>query len=515
MAILIGALASCKKTFLDVNTNPNALPSSTPDFVFTSALTRITTNFALGTTNDANGGGNVLGNELGSYWSGQWTQSSSYILDPTIFSYLFTNTNFNYWDGWYDILSDFEYAQKGADASGQGFIKGPARVMKVFLFQQIVDAYGNAPYSQALKASENLFPAFDDQKAIYEGLIKDLDSAIVDIKANPFTGLGDAADVAFNGNNNTRWIQFANSLKLRILIRQSRISGRSAYIIAEINKAAAVTEGFLPAGVDVGINPGWLATAGKTNGFYDRFAYDANGATRAFARYPRPTKYLFDVLKATNDTFRMKRIAYAAGGENPNSPGVSAKEEIISNYVGVPFGVGSGYTAPTTSYIGPSVFVKGQFNKPYHIMTAAEVQFLLAEAKQLYGAGVNLTGTAQSYYEQGVKESFRLTGTAASAATTLLTSGINEADWSASTDKLKAIWMQKWIALTNFGGLEAWAEYRRTNYPNTPQSSSVPPGSPRPLRLFYPGTEQASNTANVLAQGNVDVFSTRIFWDID
>lgn len=503
MAIMVGALASCKKSWLDVNTNPNALPSSTPDFVFTNGLVRVTS-----------GDGNLLGNELASYWAGQWTQSSSYILSPTIFSYLFTNTDFNYWDGWYDILSDFDYAQKGADASGQGFIKGPSRVMKAFIYQQIVDAYGNAPYSEALKGSENLFPKFDDQKAIYEGLIKDLDSAIVDIKANPFTGAGGASDVAFKGNS-TRWIQFANSLKLRILIRQSRIAGRSAYIIAEINKAAAVTEGFLPAGVDVGVNPGWLATAGKTNPYYDRFAYDANGATRAFARYPRPTKYLFDVLKATNDTFRMKKVAYAAGGENPNNPGVSTKPEIISNYVGVPFGVGSGYTAPSSSYIGPSVFVKGQFNKPYLIMTAAELQFLLAEAKQLYGAGVNLTGTAQSYYEQGVKESFRLTGTAASAATTLLSSGINEADWAASTDKLKAIWMQKWIALTNFGGLEAWAEYRRTNYPNTPESSSVPPGSPRPLRLFYPGTEQASNTANVLAQGTVDVFRTRIFWDID
>ena len=75
--------------------------------------------------------------------------------------------------------------------------------------------------------------------------------------------------------------------------------------------------------------------------------------------------------------------------------------------------------------------------------------------------------------------------------------------------------MQKWISLTNFGGLEAWAEYRRTNYPNTPESSSAPVGSPRPLRLFYPGTEQAANTANVLAQGTVDVFKTRIFWDID
>ncbi len=54
-------------------------------------------------------------------------------------------------------------------------------------------------------------------------------------------------------------------------------------------------------------------------------------------------------------------------------------------------------------------------------------QFLLAEAKQRYGAAVTLPLTAQAYYEQGVRESFRITGTTATygaaTATTLLTSG--------------------------------------------------------------------------------------------
>ena len=147
-------------------------------------------------------------------------------------------------------------------------------------------------------------------------------------------------------------------------------------------------------------------------------------------------------------------------------------------------------------------------------MTAAESFLLLAEAKQRYPA-LTLSGTAQSYYEQGVKESFRLTGTAAAAATTLLSSGIDLADWAASPDKLKAIWMQKWLALVHYGGLEAWTEFRRTNYPNIPLSAAAPVGQKLPLRLFYPSTELGSNGTNVKAQGAVDVFSTRIFWDVD
>jgi hypothetical protein len=153
------------------------------------------------------------------------------------------------------------------------------------------------------------------------------------------------------------------------------------------------------------------------------------------------------------------------------------------------------------------------------LMTNAEVQFNLAEAKQRYGAAVTLSQTAQTYYETGVKESFRLTGTTAAygsgAATALLTNGKDLSDWAASPDKLKAIWMQKWLALVNYNGLEAWSEYRRTNFPVTPASASTAPAAPRPVRLFYPSTEVASNGANISAVGSVDVFTTRLFWDVD
>ncbi|HLO83055.1 MAG TPA: SusD/RagB family nutrient-binding outer membrane lipoprotein [Chitinophagaceae bacterium] len=506
IAALLGAsaLAGCKKSWLDVNTNPNSLPSSTPNYVFTNALSRMST-----------GSGNLLSNETGEYYSGHWTQSNSYILSATTFSYQYTNTDFNYWDGWYDLLEDFEYAdQQGKLVDEYKYISGPAKVMKALLFQQVVDAYGSAPYSEALKGGAALSPKFDDQKDIYKGLIKDLDTAITYLKANPFPGSGAAADIAFNGNT-TRWIQFANSLKMRILIRQSRVAGMDAYIVAEINKAAAVTEGFLTAN-NLGVNPGFLASTGKTNPYYDRWGYNASGATQSLGRYPRPTKFLIDFYKSSGDSARMKRAFYAIGGENGTTPGTSVRAEINSNYAGVPFGVGSGYSATTVSPIGPSMITKGQYNKAYVVFTAAETNFLLAEAKQRYGAQVNLTKTAQEYYEEGVKQSFSLVGASAAAATALLTNGQDLTDWTASTDKLKAIWMQKWIALTNYNGFESWAEYRRTGFPVIPQSASVPTGSTdRPVRFLYPQTEVGSNQKNVPAQPQGDKFSSRIFWDVD
>jgi hypothetical protein len=495
-ACLLFALFSCQKDWLDVNTNPNALPSSTPDYTFAAGANRIASNLGP--------------NELGEYWSGHWTQSSTYILSPTIFKYEFNNTNFDYWSGYYDILQDLDYAAKGATGT-LAYFGGTARILKAYTYQIMVDLYGNIPYTDALKGSSSLAPKFDDQKAIYEDLIKVLDTAITILKANPLPPNATGSDIVFGGGGAataaTKWIQFANSLKLRILIRQSRMTGRDAYITAEINKAAATTEGFLPNGLDVTANPGYVASAGKLNPFYETWGYNASGGAQALARYPRPTEYLFTTLKAANDTFRMKRLAYPNGGEG-------AMPEITPNYLGVPFGVSSGYLSQNTSYIGPSQIKKGDYARPMLLMTNAESQFLLAEAKQRY-AGVTLPSTAQAYYEQGVKEAFRITGTAASAATTLLTSGIDLSDWTASPDKLKAIWMQKWLALTNYSGLESWSEYRKNNFPVTPPSASTAANAPRPVRLFYPSGEVASNGENIKAQGTIDVFATRLFWDVD
>ena len=105
-------------------------------------------------------------------------------------------------------------------------------------------------------------------------------------------------------------------------------------------------------------------------------------------------------------------------------------------------------------------------------------------------------------------------GADVSTATFLLTSGINNSDFIASTNKLNAIAYQKWIALANFSGLEAWSEYRKTNFPVTPQSVNYV-GAERPLRFYYPNTEKAANGVNVDAQGAIDPLKTRIFWDVD
>ncbi len=504
IAFLLTALtlagSGCKEQFFDINTNPNTLPTATPSFVFTNAQNTTTSNMI-----------NV--NELGAYWSGQWTQSNGYIISTTQFAYNFTNGDFNYWDGYYDNLNDYQFVIDNADANGQSSLKGPAKVMKALIFQQLVDLYGNLPYSDALKGSATLAPKFDDQQAVYGSLITLLDEAISDIKANAFTSTTTPADIMLGGSA-TKWAQFANSVKMRILMRQSRVSGRDSYIKTEINKIVTGGSGFIT-GEDVSVGGAsfYVATAGKINPIYDRWGYSETNARRALNNFPRITQFLVNSLKSSGDTLRLKRIAYAVGNENQSNPGVSTAREVAANYTGTPFGASSGYLPANTSAVGPSLLIRGQFNRPFVIMTAAEVQLNLAEAKQRY-SDVTLPNTAQAYFEEGIKQSFRALGASTTGADAFKGSGVNNYDWTASTDKLTAISIQKWLAAANLNGFEAWSEYRKTGLPVTPQSVQVTDNR-RPVRVFYPNTESGSNAANVSAQGTIDVFSTRLFWDVD
>ena len=85
--------------------------------------------------------------------------------------------------------------------------------------------------------------------------------------------------------------------------------------------------------------------------------------------------------------------------------------------------------------------------------------------------------------------------------------------WDLATDKIKLIITQKWYAMNGIDVLAAYNDFRRTGFPEAPLSTDVNSKGKIPVRLFYPQRETLLNTGNVLAAGNVDVFSTKIFWN--
>jgi hypothetical protein len=517
--IILGvlAMASCKK-YLDVNVNPNTATVTKANYVFTNAL-KVSADLQVSGLHS-----------LGSTWTGLWGHSTSFTGGGQEKTYVFTNNDFNYFDPIFDNLTDYQYAIDHGTADGYANIVDPAKIMKCYMYQKLVDLYGNVPYSQALKGTLYTYPAYDDAKTIYEDLINTLTAAITDMKSQTWP-LSEASDIMFNGDK-TRWIQFANTLKLRILMRQSYMSGRSSYITTEINKILTEGSGFLSD--NAYINPGYTKTSGKLNPFYGNFGYDQNDAQTGNFAYRVPNAVIINFLKNTTDMFRLSRIANPISGGNPNN---------ASDYVGVPMGSATGFLSASVSSNGSIQIVRGDAGRSSILMTAADSYFLQAEAALVYGiAGL---GDAQTLFNNGVKWAFRLaaatqTGTAtatnaqadaAAAAYLAVGSGTPYADWSlATTPVLKRtfIQVQKWVALDDIDGSEAWAEYRRINVTDasgnvsaTPGTSaygccpysphSVVVGGPEPVRLFYPLRESSVNGANVPA--GINVFTSKIFWD--
>jgi hypothetical protein len=87
-----------------------------------------------------------------------------------------------------------------------------------------------------------------------------------------------------------------------------------------------------------------------------------------------------------------------------------------------------------------------------------------------------------------------------------------------STDSLELIGTQYWIVNIR-NGTEAWANFRRTGFPDlTPNSSSGDLGSVGFVtRLTYPDVEASANrenyTAALAAYGGKDVLTGKVFWD--
>ena len=167
----------------------------------------------------------------------------------------------------------------------------------------------------------------------------------------------------------------------------------------------------------------------------------------------------------------------------------------------------SGYAAG--AYVNCSGLTGARF--PSFVLTYAEVSFLLAEAAE---RGWITTGTAASYYNQGIQASMAQWGVtdATAIAAFLVRPGIA---YTPGTAGLAQIALQKWIALFT-DGVEAWAEWRRTCVPSTVIPGPDATISTVPRRYEYSIREASVNSANMdaaVARQGADDFTTRMYWD--
>ncbi|TYB73881.1 SusD/RagB family nutrient-binding outer membrane lipoprotein [Bizionia gelidisalsuginis] len=450
----------------------------------------------------------VTGSETGSIFMNQWAGDINNVTGgfQDEFRLNFTQT---YGPGsviWRDIYAGMGTYQAIINYEGAEYNnhKAISRILKSYYFQFLTDVYGDIPYSEALQFGENFTPAYDDSKSIYRDLITELNTAIGTLNNYSAANPVGVEDTVFAGDANG-WIQVANTLKLRILLRQSELAATDSETASYLaDQYAALDTNFLT--TDATINPGYANADGQLNPFWENYGQDTAGNDTFDNDFIVPSEYQAEFLKGSQTEDGLST--------NVPDPRLTRMYEPVTqgpddgNVTGVQQGATNTTAPPELSELGPG-FLKGPDQDSF-LFTAAESFFLQAEAaERLY-----ISGNAQQLFNSGIQASFDILG-AGSAATYITASGnTNRIGYAGSTNKIEAIMTQKWIALTGINAMESFIDYNRTGFPSVPLPI-IAEQSKLPYRLLYPASESSSNSANVPNQPGSAAFNDRLFWDVN
>ncbi|ACT96178.1 SusD/RagB family nutrient-binding outer membrane lipoprotein [Dyadobacter fermentans] len=381
-----------------------------------------------------------------------------------------------------------------------------ANIWKVYMYLPRTDYWGPIPYSQVGNGGPEV--PYDSQEAIYKDFLTTLKTSADALQAFKGTKIFGTVDQIYAGDVD-KWILFANTLRLRIAMRMSKVEPALAKTEAESAVAAGVFttnahDAFLAVNAN-SFNPMNQATA--WNEF--RMSAAMESVLKGYSD-PRMSRYFAPVPGTSN--FKGLRNGYTQGELGAPENNASATSNVADRFL-------------------PAV----QNATPFAIMYASEAYFLRAEGAL---KGWAMGGTAKDFYEKGIETAFKQWGIADAAAISGYTNGtttpiaLNDmaktpalsdipVKFSADPAKqLEQIITQKWLA--NYpNGHEAWAEYRRTGYPKLyARINSDNPDSPKdavvrrtPFVLGEQQTNAKAVTDAIVKLGGPDKSSTRLWWD--
>ena len=476
---LLAFLSSCSD-FLDVNSDPNNPTEVDPSLVLPSAEAQIA-----GVLNGYYG-------VLGGIWSQHWTQSHVASQYRSEDSYGLTKSSYNVaWRELYsDALIDLSVIRKSAEEAGNWNAYLQATSLMAYTYQILADFYDQVPFSEALKGNEGINePVFDSGQDVYDGLIDMLDEAL----AKDFTADGNTwiqTDFVFGALGKDgqidSWIRFANTLKLKIYLRQTE--ARSSVAQDGISKI---------------LNSDNLLTGDAAMDIFE------DVANRSYPLYETNVRQL---NVATNLRGSHTFISYLL--EN-NDPRIDAFFNPGNNGH---FGLRQGDFDALSTDIDPAAPDVAVFSPTtaFYFFTTEEVNFMLAEAKLRYGNSGDVIG----YYNSGVMQSCARHGVNGDG---LVSDGGAYAYPDGTLDQnLKAIMMQKWVSMVE-RGYESFMDQNRTGIPNI---SSVPADDPNyvpgeytysiagvtngvfPRRLIFPDLTRRNNSNTPVEQP----ITERVWW---
>lgn len=465
------ALASCQSddAYENLNRDPKNPTQVDASFLFNSATKSLYDQMTSTNVNT-----NIF-RMLGQHWT-----ETTYVDEA---NYDFNNRNIpqNHWGEMYrNVLLDFKTASENVTASGLTQGEKDSRnaqieVLTIYTWAQMVETFGDIPYSQALNAGEFVLPKYDDAATVYSDLLSRLTVVIPKISG---TGFG-SSDPIYGGDA-TAWKKFANSLLLRMGLRVVDAPGMSAAAQSAIT--SAVSGGVFTSNADNAA----LAYQGSTPNTNPVWVDLVQSGRSDFVA----ANTLVDFMNSLNDPRRAMYFDQNLGA---------------GTYTGGPYGDNNSYSSYT--HVGAIML---EPTTPASLIDYAEVCFYLADAASRSISGT--PATAPNFYNAGITASFNYWG-APNVATYLANANVDYAT-APGTAKQK-IGNQLWLAMYN-RGFEAWTAWRIYDTPtfNLPAVS----GKPVPTRYTYPVNEQNLNKTNWTAASTSiggDTQTTKLFFDVN
>ncbi|MEN9918195.1 MAG: hypothetical protein RL662_631 [Bacteroidota bacterium] len=433
----------------------------------------------------------------------------------------------DFWKDYYVSREGDEYGGKGGTLAMYAFMNttnetdlpeiqltnmpfmNAAKVVVADRTAQMVDLFGDIPFSEAsslLATGQNIPAKFDDQQVLYKNMIVALKEAGDYFKTAKETSFFTGRDMLLKGNT-TLWCKYANSVRLRLLMR-----------IVEIDPTYAQ-----PQIMEILDNPAaYPLIDGDNNPNYDPKASDV-------LLHPRSdyNKSLNEALNEGNakvpGDFMLNKLMLPT--KDPRLD-VMFDKNGQTEYRTVAIGTSADQItglAKTLSCWDSTTFWQNT-KIPGVRMTASEVNFLKAEAFERWGS----TADAKLAYETAIRQSisfyYYLNKESSNAKKAPVVTEFQIADFLANgvpytgtqVQKLELIGTQKWLHFGWLQGYEAWAEYRRTKYPVLlpfPADAKDAGYETPPTRLLYPTAETSINPHyEDVRSKNTRV--TRIFWDV-
>ncbi|MCS2715430.1 SusD/RagB family nutrient-binding outer membrane lipoprotein [Bacteroides thetaiotaomicron] len=378
-AALAPIFCGCTSNFEDYNTNPYQPHDLNPPMLYTTMITS--------GVNVQQNDNQMIDQMVGGPFGGYLSMSQDWGRVNNFYTY-------NADDNWNQIPFNTPFEKFYAnyyriqEATGEkGHFWAMAKLLRVNTMHRVTDAYGPIPYSQVSKGVAAT--PYDSQEDVYKHMFEDLDYAINILKEyvtetggmKPLEGY----DPVFNGDY-SKWVRFANSMKLRLALRISSADPVLAQKKAE--EAVADNGGLIETPSDNA-----MCSVGAEPNPYQLVANDW-GEIRVNAT-------IASYMNGYNDPRRSAYFTASTVGGN------------YGTYVGMRSGIQGAKPATYANFSKP----KYEKTDPITIFYCSETAFLRAEGAL---KGWNMGGTAQHFYEEGIKLSFSERGISSNEAETYI-----------------------------------------------------------------------------------------------